>query len=278
MGEFNEELAFSCISLSDAAIVLGECEMVKVMAVDPAGLRAAGTTLRSVAIPEPPPPVALTGTDSAATAVASTLPTIESPVIDRLPALQAALTQTGSNIASAAAMYAEIDQTLGENFGQLTAPVSQIASQVGVMAAGPLQTASQLGLTTALPIAASQAVAPLAQNLIQTAQSAAGGASGAGPIPAQLTSDSGGTGQSLAGPTYLAGETDRDGKDRQQQPDAQPESRDGHTRPGHQTPENISTQDGSAAAGGQPQAIPPATSDRPPTPVQPVATPSAIEL
>ncbi|MEE6136243.1 hypothetical protein SKC41_07830 [Mycobacterium sp. 050128] len=52
-------------------------------------------------------------------AINETLPIIESPVVKALPEAQAALTNTGSKIVTAADMYAQTDQRLGENVSKV---------------------------------------------------------------------------------------------------------------------------------------------------------------
>ncbi len=207
--------------------------MVKILAVDPSGLSAAATKLGNMTFPVLPAPEAVTGTDPTAAAINSTLPSIESPVVDGLPAVQASLTQTGSAIASAAAMYAEIDQALGRTFGQL----KSAASQLDAMAAGPLRTAAQLGLTTSLPMVAIGGVSPLAQSLAQGVQAASARGPGASPIPAQLTTD-GSAGQPHAGETS-ADETNEDNKDTRQRPDTETDAGDARAAPDHRTLKTI---------------------------------------
>lgn len=252
--------------------------MVRVLAVDPAGLSTAGIKLGSIVLPPPPAPVATAGRDSAAAAIDSVLPGIESPVIDGLSSVASAVARTGSNIASAAAMYAEIDQRLSDQFGevgQLSAAAQQIVSQLGEMSAGPLHMASQSGVATALPVTAIAGVAPLAQTLAQGVQSAAGSMSGAGPISALLTTDSSSAAQPNLGQTDTANATNNDDKNRHRDTEAQ--AGDGRATPGRETLDNTPVQGGVGVAGGQPQAIPPATSSRPPTLLR-ATTPAQIDL
>ena len=91
--------------------------MTDSLVVDPARLKAAGIALRDQVLPASPPPISATGSDSVSAAINETLPIIESPVVDGLPDVQTALTNTASKIVTAADMYAETDQLLGEHVG-----------------------------------------------------------------------------------------------------------------------------------------------------------------
>jgi hypothetical protein len=91
--------------------------MTDALVVDPARLKAAGVTLRDQVLPTPPAPISAPGSDAVSAAINVTMPIIESPVIDGLPDVQAALTNTGSKIVTAADRYAETDQLLGEHVG-----------------------------------------------------------------------------------------------------------------------------------------------------------------
>lgn len=86
--------------------------------VDPFHLELAGATLQSQMLPEPPPPLTATGADAVSEAINVTMPMIEAPVTEGLPAAQAAITATGSKIAAAARMYTETDKKLGNQLGQ----------------------------------------------------------------------------------------------------------------------------------------------------------------
>ncbi|MEM6108288.1 hypothetical protein AAHS21_18935 [Mycobacterium sp. 050272] len=93
--------------------------MTEPLVVDPARLKAAGVAVRDQQLPAAPPPMTAPGTDSVSAAINETLPIIESPVVKGLPEAQAALTNTGSKIVTAADMYAQTDQRLGENVSKL---------------------------------------------------------------------------------------------------------------------------------------------------------------
>ncbi len=84
------------------------------LSVDPVSLRQAGESLQGLVLPEPPPPLAAAGTDPVSAAVNQTMPLIESPVVEGLPAVNEALRRTGSNIVAAAATYVATDQRLSE--------------------------------------------------------------------------------------------------------------------------------------------------------------------
>ncbi|SOX56697.1 hypothetical protein MAAFP003_5405 [Mycobacterium ahvazicum] len=93
--------------------------MTEPLVVDPARLKAAGVAVRDQQLPAAPPPMTAPGTDSVSAAINETLPIIESPVVKGLPEAQAALTNTGSKIVTAADMYAQTDQRLGENVSKV---------------------------------------------------------------------------------------------------------------------------------------------------------------
>lgn len=87
------------------------------LVVDPVHLELAGATLQAQVLPQPPPPIAAAGADAVSGAINVTMPVIEAPIVEGLPAAQAGITATGSKIAAAARMYAETDQSLGEKLG-----------------------------------------------------------------------------------------------------------------------------------------------------------------
>ncbi|OBA61397.1 hypothetical protein A5647_11355 [Mycobacterium sp. 1100029.7] len=93
--------------------------MTESLVVDPARLKAAGITVRDQKLPTPPPPMAVTGADSVSAAINVTMPIIEAPVISSLPKAEAALSNTGSKIVTAADRYAETDQLLGEHVAKV---------------------------------------------------------------------------------------------------------------------------------------------------------------
>ncbi|OBG61121.1 hypothetical protein [Mycobacterium sp. E3339] len=93
--------------------------MIEPLVVEPSRLETAGNTLRDLPFPSPPAPIVAPGADSVSAAVNATLPIIESPVVDGLPAVKAALTRTGSSIAAAAGMYTDTDQRLGDRLTQV---------------------------------------------------------------------------------------------------------------------------------------------------------------
>ncbi|WP_142274666.1 hypothetical protein [Mycobacterium scrofulaceum] len=188
--------------------------MTEPLAVDAARLKAAGATLQALALPAPPPPMRAPGADAVSSAINATMPVIESPVVTGLPAVEKALTRTGSSIVAAAAMYAEADQALGEHVGG--APMSAAAQQpTGSAATGRLLGATAKpkdddgGKTPARPDksarppaqapatlgqlgAMGQAMGPVTQGMqtmMSTVQQAAGGLGGAGATPARLADD-----------------------------------------------------------------------------------------
>ena len=82
--------------------------------VDPLSLRLAGESLQAWTLPTPPPPLAAAGSDPVSAAVNQTMPLVETPVVEGLPAVNDALRRTGSNIVAAAATYVSADQRLSE--------------------------------------------------------------------------------------------------------------------------------------------------------------------
>ncbi|MEI7717365.1 MAG: hypothetical protein WCI78_14980 [Mycobacterium sp.] len=88
--------------------------MAERLNVDPRGLQQAGEALQGLVLPQPPTPLVAAGTDPVSAAVNQTMPEIESPVVEGLPAVNEALRRTGSNIIDAAATYASTDQRLGD--------------------------------------------------------------------------------------------------------------------------------------------------------------------
>lgn len=179
--------------------------MAEPLAVDPTGLSAAAAKLAGLVFPQPPAPIAVSGTDSVVAAINETMPSIESLVSDGLPGVKAALTRTASNMNAAADVYAKTDQSLGTSLSQyafgssgeglagvasvggqpsqatqlLSTPVSQVTTQLGETAAELAPHAVQM----------SQNASPIAQTISQTAQQAAQSAQGgSGPMPAQLAS------------------------------------------------------------------------------------------
>lgn len=193
--------------------------MAEPLAVDPTGLSAAAAKLAGLVFPQPPAPIAVSGTDSVVAAINKTMPSIESLVSDGLPGVKAALTRTASNMNAAADVYAKTDQSLGTSLSQyafgssgeglagvasvggqpsqatqlLSTPVSQVTTQLGETAAelAPRVVATVPQLVQLAPHAVqmSQNASPIAQTISQTAQQAAQSAQGgSGPMPAQLAS------------------------------------------------------------------------------------------
>lgn len=214
--------------------------MIEPLVVDPARLKAAGTTLQALVFPAAPPPILMSGTDAVSAAINETLPEIESPVIKGLPAVESAVTRTGSSIVSAAGMYAETDQALGEHVGGTrffasaqTPPVGPPSGQLlGATAdqpkdkddkapnpepkpqpdkkgqpadiAAPMSQLSGLG----------QALGPVTQGMqtmMSSVQQATGSMGGAGSAPTQLADDTAKTDQSADSQTQLVDETRPEG-------------------------------------------------------------------
>lgn len=91
--------------------------MTEPLVVDSSRLKAAGKTLQEIVFPAPPPTATMGGADAVSAAIRETLPIIESPVNQGLPAVKAAIQKTASSIVTAADLYAETDQALGEQVG-----------------------------------------------------------------------------------------------------------------------------------------------------------------
>jgi hypothetical protein len=88
--------------------------MPEPLVVDPFYLELAGATLQDQVLPVPPPPIAAEGADAASEAINVTMPIIEAPVNEGLPAAQVAVKTTGSKLSAAARLYTETDQRLGK--------------------------------------------------------------------------------------------------------------------------------------------------------------------
>lgn len=239
--------------------------MTEPLVVDASRLKAAGTTLQGLVFPAPPPPMLVPGADVVSAAIDETLPVIESPVIDGLPAVKTAVTRTGSSIVAAAGMYADADHALGEHVNgvQLLNAVHKPAAGVasgrlsGAAADKPkgVDTPSNPGqqptsAATAAPISGitnslgqvanpltqvgelSQAMGPVTQNLqtiMSSVQQAAGSAGRSGAAPAQLADGAQRTEQSATDQAQLVGETNR-----ADQTDQQPEALAEGAAPGEQ--------------------------------------------
>ncbi|MDC8971147.1 hypothetical protein [Mycobacterium marinum] len=92
--------------------------MAEPLAVDPAGLGAAGTRLRGLVFPTPPAPIVAAGTDALSVAINTAMLNIESSVTDLLPSAKADMANTASSMATAADIYTKVDESLGENLSQ----------------------------------------------------------------------------------------------------------------------------------------------------------------
>lgn len=93
--------------------------MAEKLSVDPALLQAAATRLEELTYPAPLSPFYLPARDPVSAAIDETLPVIEAPVINGLPAIKAANTRTGSRLAVAASIYADTDRRLADYLSQL---------------------------------------------------------------------------------------------------------------------------------------------------------------
>jgi len=183
--------------------------MTEPLVVDPSRLKNAGTELRNQIFPVLPSPIAAPGADSISTAINETLPIIESPVNEGLPAVKAALTRTSANIVTAADLYAEIDQRMGEHVNQVQFLAAAQGSPAGASAArlttGARSGQSADGQTAAAPTTAARltdavprlgeltgtagALGTLTQSVMQGTQSAAGSMPASGRMSPQLADE-----------------------------------------------------------------------------------------
>lgn len=182
--------------------------MIEPLVVDPSRLKDAGTILQGLVFPVPPSPIAATGTDSISAAINETLPIIESPVIEGLPAVKAAVTRTGSSITAGADMYAETDQTLGQYLSEVQlfggAPPADGGLDDGFVAkAGdtkddenkpkpkpsPTPDPAKIGQATGGIAQGVQGVQQGVQGLMQSVQGAMGSMPAGGAKGAELASD-----------------------------------------------------------------------------------------
>ena len=194
--------------------------MSEPLAVDPSRLETAGAKLASLVFPPPPVPVTATGTDSVSTAIDETMPGIEAPAVDGLTAAQTALTQTSTNIATAAAMYASTDRTLGDQFNQSQFDQPTVSLGGVPSLGGLLRADADIPVLPTIPdtkeIApalnslsqTAQTVGSTTQSIVQSVQGATGNASSAAPASAKTVSDT--------NPDPSADQTQDDEKDKEQ--------------------------------------------------------------
>lgn len=206
--------------------------MTEPLVVDPSRLKATGNTLQALTFPPPPPPLSVPGADAVSAAISATLPIIESPVIDGLPAVDAAIKHTASNIVTAADLYADTDQALGEHVGNVALLAAAQSSTVGASAAQSVGTAaddaedddtpgtpepepqpdktipkfddinSSLGQLNGL----AQALSPVTQQMQSIMSSVQQAAQNSGASPAQLADDTAEAGESSTDETQLVDE------------------------------------------------------------------------
>ncbi|WP_052915701.1 hypothetical protein [Mycobacterium haemophilum] len=221
--------------------------MSEPLAVDPAGLTAAGAKLRNLVFPVPPSPITATGTDSLSSAINTTMPGIESLTVDGLPAVKAALTRTASNISTAADVYTKADQALGDGltqflfgsagdaFGASAAadPTDQFGGGMGAMASSLLSKFSpELGQMADQVMGGQlqQNLSDLAPRLAATVPQLAEMAPQAGQMAQQMSpmmmqtvtqvaqqAGSQSAAQGSAAPAQMVSETRKDGEDKDSQ-------------------------------------------------------------
>jgi hypothetical protein len=235
--------------------------MTESLVVDPARLKAGGITVRDQVLPAPPPPISATGADSVSAAINETLPIIESPVVSGLPDVQAALTNTGSKIVTAADRYAETDQLLGEHVGKVQFLAAREPAGTASATAPKLLGAQTTDKKTPdkkedkKPRPAAPSNLDQLSNLTQAAQPLTQGMQG---IMQGVQQFSGGMGNTGAAPAKLADDTKRDDT---QKPDDLPTGES-------QLVDATTTDADGAAAGRQGSGsapVQPPTGGRPPT-------------
>ncbi|OFJ54114.1 hypothetical protein [Mycolicibacterium grossiae] len=89
-----------------------------ILRVDPEMLQQLGAQLETSAraLPDPPERFPVTGADAISAAIAAKLPALETPIIEGLPAVKEAATQTAQNIQTAAARYLGTDADLAAEY------------------------------------------------------------------------------------------------------------------------------------------------------------------
>ena len=177
--------------------------MTESLTVDPVRLAAAGAALRELSFPDAPSPIDATGTDSISMAIGETMPIIESPVMEGLPAVKDAVMRSGSNIVAAARAYTDADRRLGTFVGAgqhvgdaVAGPRDSLAGAANTPGAGlavgpasaaqPGQTAAQTGQVAVVAASAAQGLQQGVQVVMQGVQQVAGSASRGGGTPAHL--------------------------------------------------------------------------------------------
>lgn len=120
-----------------------------ILRVDPEMLQQLGAQLETSAraLPDPPERFPVTGADAISAAIAAKLPALETPIIEGLPAVKEAATQTAQNIQTAAARYLGTDADLAaeyekHRFDQTGAPGGGGAAGSGAAGAGGASAAS----------------------------------------------------------------------------------------------------------------------------------------
>ncbi|MBI2699998.1 hypothetical protein [Mycobacterium sp.] len=115
--------------------------MAEPLAVDPARLIAAASKLGELVFPAPPAPMSVTGSDAMSSAISQTMPGIESLVTEGLPGVTASLKRTATSMSTAADIYTQADQSLGQALSQYGFGAdgqSLSANAMSAMAGGPL--------------------------------------------------------------------------------------------------------------------------------------------
>jgi hypothetical protein len=145
------------------------------LVIDTGRLKRSGAVLQELRLPTPPAKFVASGPDPMSAAVNSTLPEIEAPVIERLPAIEVALGRTATKMVTAAGMYADTDQMLGARFdhNQFHA-VGDVATIAVTAGQAPEAEAAQahLRVAAAQSQAAATATTAMAQRRAQMEQAA----------------------------------------------------------------------------------------------------------
>jgi uncharacterized phage infection (PIP) family protein YhgE len=240
--------------------------MVEPLTVDPARLQEAGNQIRGLIFPQPPAPIAATGSDAVSAAISATMPNIESLVSDGLPGVKAALTRTATSMAEAADTYKQADQSLGDGLRQFKFDAGDVLSGNAVANATGQFTQLVSGASDKLPPQVGELqsqvsakvtelqprVAATVPQLVQLAPYAGQAGQMASPLMSSLTSAAGQGGSSGgAAPAQLASDTKPDDQD--ESADAE-DALDEGAAPGSHGRGSVPTQGTTGASGGRPAA------------------------
>jgi hypothetical protein len=156
--------------------------MAEPLAVDPARLIAAAGKLSELVFPAPPAPMTAPGSDSMSAAINQTMPGIESLVSDGLPGVTASLKRTATSMSTAADIYTQADQSLGQALSQYGFGAEGQSLSANLMGAMTGQSNGLLGAGAGAGAAAAMLGGPAA-----AAQQLAGAASGVSQVGATVS-------------------------------------------------------------------------------------------